>query len=603
MTIRKRRQPTPGFKLPPPYSPVTGEHAPLSAQGVFPYVAMMQVAAEDTHKDYVICRGHDVRYNKFYDYAAGDPNKPGIAVAKPYGMRRHCVYRVGQIFAAVIPLQTPNPQPESVPWRVGTNPGVATVSDGHPADLYEEVTELYDDDGKLIVYMFLEGQESSMVVRATECILPFQGGTVQPQQWNSTNGCWEDSDYEPFDIVDPMGWLLAITDDCFKIESQHGCGETNGGNYMPAFPFGLTRIVKIKKDVNMIGCGSCGLATIMKRVPEGTGGVGSRCNMDESDCDIQVCNMSYRNIACDADEYAMAQIIPGACCLDPEDSQGSGGCIAVLMPYPRPLSGRAIATGKICGGPSTMSDFEPTDACSDWPFNPAPTEFTNDLGLYACGGDELHVRWNDGECKWDLANVEHHFLPSTLHDVRCKEGACEIEGLKATQGIAVQQCEDCGQTNWESVIAGSYVNVVSDVDVNCSSTCEAGKVSFKRICVLCGTDDGNAPEDKAIPVATVSVLTGFDQFNTQDTNGNVVTCGLQATKKSVCIIGCAGEDEDPDTVHFSKIEPLTDAVFDCSGCPTFQPSTLGCFVLCTSEYEDVWEEQACECDPCEEPSA
>ena len=40
--------------------------------GVFPYVAMMQVAAEDTYDEYVICRGFDIRVMRFVDYDEDD---------------------------------------------------------------------------------------------------------------------------------------------------------------------------------------------------------------------------------------------------------------------------------------------------------------------------------------------------------------------------------------------------------------------------------------------------------------------------------------------------------------------------------------------------
>ncbi|GAG43279.1 unnamed protein product, partial [marine sediment metagenome] len=57
MTTRKRRQPSPDFKLPPPYNPVTGEHADLGKKGPIPAVALMQVIQEDTHDNYLVCRG------------------------------------------------------------------------------------------------------------------------------------------------------------------------------------------------------------------------------------------------------------------------------------------------------------------------------------------------------------------------------------------------------------------------------------------------------------------------------------------------------------------------------------------------------------------
>lgn len=154
--FRKRKQPAPYFKLPPPYQPITGVHAPLKTEGVFPYCAMYQVATEDTEDDYVICRGFDIRINRFIDYEAGNADKPGIPVAKPFGSRRPGVYEIAQIFAAVLPLQSSNPSPTSVDWRVGQNPGVSETTAGHPADLYEKVTEMYTTEGKAVNWMFVE---------------------------------------------------------------------------------------------------------------------------------------------------------------------------------------------------------------------------------------------------------------------------------------------------------------------------------------------------------------------------------------------------------------------------------------------------------------
>lgn len=165
--FRKRRQPTPNFRLPPPYQPITGVQAPLMVQGIFPYCAMVQVAAEDTHEKYVLCRGHDTRINKFIDYEAGNADKPGIPVAKPYGNRIVGMYQIAQVFPAVLPLQGTHPQradwygshaptPTSVPWRVGQNPGVAETSKGHPEDLQETIEILYTDEGVVINWMLLD---------------------------------------------------------------------------------------------------------------------------------------------------------------------------------------------------------------------------------------------------------------------------------------------------------------------------------------------------------------------------------------------------------------------------------------------------------------
>jgi hypothetical protein len=68
---------------------------------------MMQVAADDTYDDYVICRGFDPRILKFVDYASGDANKPGISVAKPFGKRTTGTYEIGEIYPAFLPNAGP----------------------------------------------------------------------------------------------------------------------------------------------------------------------------------------------------------------------------------------------------------------------------------------------------------------------------------------------------------------------------------------------------------------------------------------------------------------------------------------------------------------
>ncbi len=146
--------------MPPPWNPLTGEHADLAAPKLAPHCAMMQVAVEDTHDNYVICRGYDPRIKKFFDYVEGDPDKLGIPVAKPWSNRTAGAYTVGQIFPAVIPLT-----------RIGQTPGVRDPGEdeedpllGQPADLDEEVGILYTDeaveaDRKVVNWLLLEAEE------------------------------------------------------------------------------------------------------------------------------------------------------------------------------------------------------------------------------------------------------------------------------------------------------------------------------------------------------------------------------------------------------------------------------------------------------------
>ncbi len=152
--FRPRKSPSPHYGISSPYNPVSGEHAPLREWGDFPYCAMMQVAAPDSYADYVMCRGYDTRRKKFVDYESGDANKPGIRVAKPYGRRVRCLYQVGQVYPAFLPLS-----------RIGQNPGIIKPGSddcfGHPLNLTDETltdedTHLTDYTGMYINWMLID---------------------------------------------------------------------------------------------------------------------------------------------------------------------------------------------------------------------------------------------------------------------------------------------------------------------------------------------------------------------------------------------------------------------------------------------------------------
>ena len=163
MVFRQRKQPTPHFKLPPPYQPMTGDRAQLMVPGIFPYCAMMQIAAEDTHCDYVVCRGYDPRDRKYYDYDGGD--QPGIAVAKPYGNRRVGVYRIGEVYPAVLPLSAGAEQDGKIVPRIGQNPGRAEGAEcqGHPTSLDDEIVHIQDEGDVYISWMLLGDGPSPLV--------------------------------------------------------------------------------------------------------------------------------------------------------------------------------------------------------------------------------------------------------------------------------------------------------------------------------------------------------------------------------------------------------------------------------------------------------
>ena len=157
--FRKRRRPTPNFKIPPVYNPLTGVYSDLQDFGTADYGSVMQVAAEDTYDDYVVCRGFDPRIMKFIDYGNGGN---GISVAKPFGMRGGArEFKIGELFPAFLPIQGvityTSPSPASIQWRLGQNPGTtgSTENGGHPTDLDDPINILYDHNGVAVNWMLI----------------------------------------------------------------------------------------------------------------------------------------------------------------------------------------------------------------------------------------------------------------------------------------------------------------------------------------------------------------------------------------------------------------------------------------------------------------
>jgi hypothetical protein len=132
MTERKLASVAPRYRQPSSYNPFTGKYAILGREGILSRCAMMQIvgddeteANEDTHDDYVFCRGYDPESEKFY-------NK--IAVAKPYGVRGTFPYKLAEVYPAIKPMTL-----------LGDTAMVAATTTGQPASLTEELDILYED--------------------------------------------------------------------------------------------------------------------------------------------------------------------------------------------------------------------------------------------------------------------------------------------------------------------------------------------------------------------------------------------------------------------------------------------------------------------------
>lgn len=133
---RKRRAPAPGFKIPAPFNPITGQHAQIGSHGILSVCAIVQVIEEDTHDNYVVCRGFDPADGRFYNT---------INVAKPYSVRGTKPYKVAEVYPAIKAL-----------GKLGFSPGVAATTTGQPADLDEEVEILKNETA--------EGEEGENVI-------------------------------------------------------------------------------------------------------------------------------------------------------------------------------------------------------------------------------------------------------------------------------------------------------------------------------------------------------------------------------------------------------------------------------------------------------
>ncbi len=175
MTTRKRKNPTPNFRMPPAYNPLTGERADLVRRGVVSRCAMMQVigddeteANEDTHDNYVICRGFDPETKKFYH---------SIAVAKPYDVRGTFPYRLAQLFPAI-----------KAATRLGDNPGVSATTVGQPADLDEVIEPLLDDDSKPVYWLDISGGAGAHVISGVLDGALAAGGSATMSIWELDDG-------------------------------------------------------------------------------------------------------------------------------------------------------------------------------------------------------------------------------------------------------------------------------------------------------------------------------------------------------------------------------------------------------------------------------
>lgn len=221
---RKRASPAPAFRQPAPFDPTTGQYAPIGRQGILSRCAMMQIVGddetvtnEDTHDDYVVCRGFDPETRKFYD---------SLNVAKPYGIRGTNPYQLAEVYPAIKPKTA-----------LGDTSGVAATTTGHPANLAEEVEILKDDDENPIAWLLLTAPDTLQLRWGKLADELTVGGTTGVNLWQTTDGGWEGWDedslktwqnvYAPpvmtTGTVDASKWVLVGMVNGRKVVLFHQC--------------------------------------------------------------------------------------------------------------------------------------------------------------------------------------------------------------------------------------------------------------------------------------------------------------------------------------------------------------------------------------------
>ena len=172
MTIRKRRNPSSGFRMPVPYDGMHGDHAPIGRRIDLTRVALMQVLEE--HDDYLVCRGYDPEAQRFFNEVA--VAKPMVLQKTPWDGKTYTIdgkevtfdspsisypYFVGDILAAVKPEtkigETPGAfnfdEDLETPYEDGIDILEMTIVIMHEED--DEETEDVDESEKVIAWMDL----------------------------------------------------------------------------------------------------------------------------------------------------------------------------------------------------------------------------------------------------------------------------------------------------------------------------------------------------------------------------------------------------------------------------------------------------------------
>jgi hypothetical protein len=458
--------------------------------------------------------------------------------------------------------------------------------------------------------------------------------------------------------------VMALPGDTFPVV-YGGCAPSC--TWRPAGQFGTTRWVRVWNTMansvsdtselcpGALGCCEARDAYVLEDATDAeesgaeasSGGGPGCCTKRETECQITVCNTTNRKIAPDCFyEDLLATLIPGKTCLwylhDARRAQR--------------LQGTLIT--KMCGNDEEIKVVNVwiQDVC-DWEPPTEPLVVSNPYLLLGCESDLVELTWNERGCVWDVTQVSHHFIPNMLVGIRCDPDECNVKQTKTISGLAIQQCESCGETQETVAISGGFVDIVTGggaeggtassvlTGVDCSTgscgieftnaamTPTSLSLTRIRVCILCA---GSEPDPDPIPLGTFAAIGAEGQgasipgaeievpssivavwsdgsggsggdCETSPSVGSTLMLSMTTTK--VCILcptggeGGTEEGNGPGTpidfpLAFTRIEPVVGADFDCTGCPSLTVSTQGMFALCVDAAPAEGDPVTCDCDPC-----
>lgn len=336
-------------------------------------------------------------------------------------------------------------------------------------------------------------------VRAVDCHYLGQNGYGQPQRINPISGYMEDDpNKSQIEICDPLCWRMALPDEIYKVE-RRSCTDDC---WLPATQYGLQRMIRVKTQID---CDDQGQGYVCRV----TG-----CGWQETECVVDVCNKTNRRIVCDVeyeDIYAVAwPSIPPACQF-------------MLLYANRPYRAKGSLTSAMCGGSGEVSSVVFPDVCS-WQAPSSSLTVGNPTGRAGCQGDAVELTWNDVECGWDVIAVSVHRFDHMVTDVT-DGSACVVSVTRSAAAVYIEQCNECGEEEDNSVGSVCNVDVLTGIATECSGNC-GGLRLYTRTLSVCAC--GEIEEGNIIAFSEQDVITDIRQ------NG----LNVEAYVTTLCTLPC-----------------------------------------------------------------